>query len=263
VLLSVCSLTKEYTFHSPFSKSVIVRAADNVNFDIDEGSVTALIGASGSGKSTLSRCLAGVERPTHGAIQYRGTAVSQMSKQQIREYRRNVQLVFPDAAGTINPRFTAASAVAEPLRVAESGDQEERRQRAIYWMDQVGLPPAIASRPALELSGGERQRLAIARALVLSPEVIIFDESFSSLDLRVADRLLTLLSRLRASYRFTYLFVGHDLALFTRMCSEVAVMYEGNIVERKSIDNFLSGPAHPYSRELVRSLPGGRQRWLA
>jgi ABC-type glutathione transport system ATPase component len=263
VLIEARSLTKEYTRKSFFSELVTVRAIDNADFHVEEASVIALVGASGSGKSTLARCLAGLERPTRGTILYRGEDIFSMSQPQMRDYRRKVPIVFQEAASTINPRFTAASAVAEPLKIAGMRSRQERNERAIHWMAQVGLKRPAADRPALELSGGERQRLAIARALIANPEVIIFDESFSALDLPVATRILTLLDRLRDPGNLTYLFIGHNLALLARICQDVAVMYEGRIVDRESMQNFLTRPTHAYSRELVRAIPRLPPGWLA
>jgi ABC-type glutathione transport system ATPase component len=254
MLLGTRNLTKEYELHRPFCRPVISRVLDNVDFQIDAGSVTAVVGASGSGKSTLSRCLAGLEPSTRGVVTYRGTDITRLSQPDRRDFRRNVQIVFQHAAASINPRFIAAEAVAEPLRIAKTGNGHEQMQIAIYWMEQVGLSAAIAEKPALELSGGERQRLAIARALISIPQVIIFDESFSALDLPLAFRILSLLDRLRGSSGMTYLFIGHDLTLLSRICTDVAVMYGGRIVERASMSHFLSGPAHPYSRELVQAV---------
>jgi peptide/nickel transport system ATP-binding protein len=261
MLLETHSLTKTYAERRGFSKPLTFRALDNVDFQVDGGSVTAVVGASGSGKSTLSRCLAGLEKPTLGAVSYCGTDVTRLSKPDWRIFRRNVQIVFQHASASINPRFTAAAAVAEPLRIAAKGNRREQTQRATYWMEQVGLSPTAAGKPALELSGGERQRLAIARSLISLPQVIIFDESFSSLDPPLASRILSLLDRLRASHGFTYIFIGHDLALLSRICTEVAVMYGGRIVERETVHHFLSAPAHAYSRELVQAIPRLPEDW--
>jgi ABC-type dipeptide/oligopeptide/nickel transport system ATPase subunit len=255
MLLEARDLTKQYALRRLFGGTVISRALNNVDFQIETGSVTALAGASGSGKSTLSRCLAGLESPTRGVVSYRGTDMIGLSKPDRLDFRRNVQIVFQHAAASINPRFTAAAAIAEPLRISRKGDEHEQTQLAMYWMEQVGLSATAAKKPALELSGGERQRLSIARALISVPQAIIFDEAFSALDLPLTSRILGLLDRLRVSYGFTYLFVGHDLTLLSRICTTVAVMYGGRIVERESMNHFLSVPAHAYSRELVRAVP--------
>ncbi len=262
MLLETQGLTKEYSRRNFFSKPVMVRALDHVDFHIDYGSVTALVGASGSGKSTLARCLAGLERPTGGAVLYRGKDVSHMTRDEMRDYGRKVQIVFQGAAGTINPRFSAVTAISEPLRIAGVGNRREREQSATYWMEQVELPAVAAKRPALELSGGERQRLVIARSLISNPEVIIFDESFSALDLPVATRLFDLLGRLRASYHLTYLFIGHDLTLMAPVAREVAVMCTGKIVERGATQSLILSPVHPYSQQLVRAIPRVPPGWL-
>lgn len=261
MLLETRSLSKTYVTRRLFAKPVTFRALDNIDFQVDAGAVTAVAGASGSGKSTLGRCLAGLEQPTRGIVSYCGADVTGLSKPDRRVFRRNVQMVFQNAAASINPRFTAAAAVAEPLRIAGKGSRREQTQMATYWMEEVGISSAAAGKPALELSGGERQRLAIARSLISIPQVIIFDESFSSLDPPLASRILRLLDRLRASYGFTYIFIGHDLALLSRICADVAVMYGGRIVEREPVSHFLAAPAHPYSRDLVQAIPRVPEDW--
>jgi len=262
-LIAVHGLTKDYGRRSLFSRPRITRAVDNVDFHLENASATALIGASGSGKSTLARCIVGLETPTSGSINYRGRDIRRAPGAERSEYRRNVQIVFQEPATTINPRFTAEAAISEPLRIAGIGNLRERRKAALYWMGQLGLPAEYAQRPALRLSGGERQRLAIARALISSPEAIIFDESFSALDLPLASRILTVLTGLRQSRNLTCLFIGHDVTMLARICSEVAVMYAGRIVERESMQTFLGSPAHRYSRDLVRSIPRLAPGWPA
>lgn len=261
MFLETRSLTKTYATRRFFSKPVTFRALDNVDFHVECGSVTAVVGASGSGKSTLGRCLAGLEQPTGGTVSYCGSDVTRLSKPDWRTFRRSVQIVFQNAAASINPRFTAAAAVAEPLRIAGEGNRREQTQMANYWLEQVGISSAAGGKPALELSGGERQRLAIARVLISLPQVIIFDESFSSLDPPLASRILRLLDRLRSSRGFTYLLIGHDLALLSRICTDVAVMYGGRIVEREPVRHFLSAPAHAYSRDLVQAIPRVPDDW--
>ena len=260
MLVEARGLTKDYTTATLFSAPNKKRALDRVDFSLLAGTVTALVGASGSGKSTLARCLAGLEKPSAGEILYRGRGICGITKAcssgfEIREYRRKVQIVFQDTAISINPRFTASEAVSEPLRIGRRGNARERQDWAIYWMERVGLQPGMASRPALELSGGERQRLAIARALIVTPEVIIFDESFSALDPPLTARLLKILARLRESHNLTYLIAGHDLNLLAQISTEVAVMCAGRIVERRPMEDFLGNPVHEHSKQLVRAMP--------
>ena len=252
-LLEARGLRIEYVCGGVFSRTVTV-ALNGLDFHIVEGTCTGLAGASGSGKSTLARCLAGLERPTAGEVLYRGADIHGFSRAKRLDYRRRIQLVFQDAAGSLNPRFTAAEAISEPLRIGGLGSATERHRRAMELMEEVGLP-AVANRPALEFSGGQRQRLAIARALAAAPEAIVFDEALSGLDELTETSILELLARLRDAHRLTYLFVSHDLGLLVRICEEAAILYRGRVVERGPIGNLLATPCHPYSRELVAAIP--------
>jgi peptide/nickel transport system ATP-binding protein len=188
-------------------------------------------------------------------VLYRGRSIA--------ENRYKVQLVFQDPALTLNPRFTVARAVAEPLAILKEGSRREQKQAAIRWMERVGLPADAADRPTLELSGGQRYRIAIARSLTLNPELMIFDESFSALDGPVENLILELLMELRRSHHLTYLFISHDLGLLARWCHEVLVMYRGRIVEAAPIDRLLMAPVHPHSRELVEAIPRFPADWLS
>jgi ABC-type glutathione transport system ATPase component len=254
-LLETRDLTKQYVRKKFLSKPQVSIAVDNVDFHIGEASVTALVGASGAGKSTLARCLTGIETPSHGRVLYRGKDISSLDKTLSLAYRRKVQLVFQEAAVTLNPRFTGVSAVAEPLAIAGLGNPASRAEQALHWIEEVGLAPEAASRPALEFSGGQRQRLAIARALTLHPEVIVFDEALSALDPPVQNRILELLAKLRSSYNLSYVFISHDLTLLAKICRDVAVMYRGRVVERAPMETFIAAPAHPYSKQLVQAIP--------
>jgi ABC-type dipeptide/oligopeptide/nickel transport system ATPase subunit len=230
-------------------------ALDGVDFHINQGTSTGLAGASGSGKSTLARCLAGLEKPTAGEVLYGGADISRLRGAERLVYQTRMQLVFQDAAGSLNPRFTAGAAVSEPLRIAGLRNAGERRHRAMQLMAEVGLPPGAADRPALEFSGGQRQRLVIARALAAGPEMILFDEALSGLDQRVQTSILELLKRLSEAHQLTYLFVSHDLGLLGRICKEAAVLHHGRVVVRAPIGDLLATPCHPYSRELVEAIP--------
>ena len=192
-----------------------VRALDGVDLSIAPGSTTALVGQSGSGKSTLARCLARLEQPDAGEI------ISPAG---------GVQLVFQDAAGSLNPRMRAAEIVAEPLAI-RGCPRAERRRRALELMAQCGLPPDSAERLPLEFSGGQRQRLAIARALTLEPALLILDEALTGLDLSIQAQILNLLADLQDARGLTYLHITHDLSLALRMAGQIAVMHRGRIVE--------------------------------
>jgi ABC-type glutathione transport system ATPase component len=255
LLLEARDLTKKYVQNRFPAKARITIAVDDVTFAIDRGSTLALVGASGSGKSTLVRCLLGLERPTSGSAFYRGTDIFRLSRAQAIQFRRKVQLVFQDESAALNPHFSAAEAVSEPLKIAGIGTSAERKMQAARWMGNVHLLPAMADRAALEFSGGERQRLAIARALIGNPELVIFDEAFSALDNSIQGHLIDLVRELRRAHNFTCVFVSHDLSFLARICETVAVMNHGSIVERSSMDALLSAPCHPYSKALVRAIP--------
>lgn len=229
---------------------------DDVDFTIPQGSIRGLAGASGSGKSTFARCVAGLEAPTRGKVLFRGTGISDLPKRHRLQFHRSVQLVLQDASTALNPRFTAARAIAEPLEIAGMGTLGDRRARALHWMETLGLDAAAADRPVLEFSGGQRQRLSIARALIGDPDFIIFDESFSALDVPLRAQTLDLLRALHAKRRSGYLLISHDLSLLARICEEIAVMYQGRIVEIARPLELLSRPAHEYSRKLVQAIPG-------
>jgi ABC-type oligopeptide transport system ATPase subunit len=231
-------------------------AVDDVDFAIRQGSICGLAGASGSGKSTLARCLAGLEAPTRGHVLFRGAGISDLSRADRLQFHHRVQLVLQDASNALNPRFTAARAIAEPLAVAGMGTAASRRSQALYWIETLGLEDAAADRPVLEFSGGQRQRLTIARALIGNPEFVIFDESFSALDMPLRAQILDLLSALRAKQDCGYLVISHDLSLLARTCDEIAVMHRGRIVEIARPAELLSNPVHEYSRKLVQAIPG-------
>ena len=198
-----------------------VTALDGVSLSLARGTTLGLVGGSGSGKSTLARCIARFERPDSGDIRIGGRA----------DYGpEDVQLIFQEAAASLNPRFTAAEAIEEPLVVLRRGSQEERRRLARERLEAVGLPADAAEKPALAFSGGERQRLAIARALIVEPQLLILDESFSGLDLLLQAQMTALLSDLRRRFRLTCILISHDLSLVSRVADETAVMARGSIV---------------------------------
>ena len=254
-LIETRALRKEYVPRNSYTGLSKTVAVDDVDFIVPQGSIFGLAGASGSGKSTLARCLAGLEAPTRGNILFRGTDLGDPSKTGRRQFHRCLQLVLQDASSALNPRFTAARAVAEPLAVAGVGTAASRRSQALDWMETLGLETAAADRPVLAFSGGQRQRLAIARALIGNPEFVIFDESFSALDMPLRAQTLDLLTSLRAKQRCGYLLISHDLSLLARICDEIAVMYRGRIVESAGPAELLSHPMHEYSRKLVQAIP--------
>jgi len=231
-----------------------VHALRGIDVEIHKGEYVAIMGPSGSGKSTLARCLAMLERPDSGEIWLEGESLSVGNPQQAARLRPKIQLVFQDSAGALNPRFSAAEIIAEPLEIQRRESGPRLRERALELMEEVGLPPDWANRRPLEFSGGQRQRLAIARAIALQPAFLILDESLSGLDLSTQAQVLNLLLDLQSAHSLTYLLISHDLTLVGQIADFVAVMHQGKIVERGSRQQVLGSPQHAHTRKLVGSV---------
>lgn len=235
-----------------FARKVsVVEALQDVDFEVAASSVTALVGESGSGKSTLARCLALMERPTNGEIWFEEADVSKLQRHELKWFRRAVQMVAQDASGSLNPRFTAAQIISEPLEVHGWEPGQELRSRVCELMNEVGLLSSWAKRRPFEFSGGQRQRLAIARALALQPSLLILDESLSGLDLSTQAQILNLLLELQERHRLTLLLISHDLSLVGQVADYVAVMEQGRIVEQGPRQEVFARPEHPHTRELL------------
>jgi ABC-type glutathione transport system ATPase component len=233
-------------------KSFAGRAAiQDVTFSLERGRTLGLVGPSGSGKSTLARCLALFEVPTSGEIRLDGRDLCSLNRRERAAMRAEIQLIFQEPASSLNPRFTAAQIVTEPLLIRGAGTRKTRRQRAAELMETVGLSREALETPALEFSGGERQRLAIARALAVEPKLLILDESFAGLDLSVQAQVANLLRDIQARRGLTYVVISHDLGLVWRMAGEIAVMEHGRIVEHAGVAEMLARPQHPLTRELL------------
>lgn len=250
-LMQVRGLNKRYTQRSPFSqKKFVVDALQDVDLEIQPQCLNSVVGESGSGKSTLAACLAFLETPDSGQIWFEGNEISS-GEANVAPLRRKIQLVFQDSAGALNPRFTVAQTIGEPLEIQKLAAGKALRQRECELMEKVGLPLILADRFPLQLSGGQRQRLAIARALALNPSLLILDESLSGLDLLTQAQILRLLLELQASHALTYLLISHDLSLVGQVADYVAVMQRGRVVERGTREQVLANPQHDHTRELV------------
>jgi ABC-type glutathione transport system ATPase component len=252
--LQAKGLSKRFAQRAPFSRrKFVVDALKNADLDIQPCCVTAVVGESGSGKSTLAACIASLQRPDSGQIWFEGNEISNASIHELAALRPKIQLVFQDSAGALNPRFTAAQVIEEPLEIQKLASGKELRQRACELMELVGLSADCAERHAMQLSGGQRQRLAIARALALQPALLILDESLSGLDLITQAQILKLLLQLQTSHALTYLLISHDVGLVGQAADFVAVMHQGTIVEQGTRAQVLNAPQHEHTRELVAS----------
>jgi oligopeptide/dipeptide ABC transporter ATP-binding protein len=254
-LMEVTGLTKQFALKTPglFGKRLgTVQALNDVSFAIGRGETFAIVGESGCGKSTLARTLLGLHAPDEGAIRLEGATLAPTAEKRAPAFRRRLQMIFQDPYASLNPRLTAAESVAEPLVIHGLGGRRERTAEAAR---AVGLEPADLAKFPHAFSGGERQRIAIARALVADPELIVADEPLSSLDVSIQAQIIELLSRLKDERRLTYIFISHDLAVVEHLADRVAVMYLGRILESGPAESLFKRPSHPYTRMLLEASP--------
>jgi peptide/nickel transport system ATP-binding protein/oligopeptide transport system ATP-binding protein len=255
-LLEVRSLVKHFVRrHGLWRPPFLVRAVDDVSFFIGEGEMFGLVGESGSGKSTTGRCILRLIEPTSGDVFFRGENVLQFSRARMRQARRDMQIVFQDPYSSLNPRMRAGDIVEEPLIIHKLGSRAQRRARVAELFALVGLDENHLKRFPHEFSGGQRQRIGIARALALSPALVIADEAVSALDVSIQAQVVRLMLELKDRLRLTYLFIAHDLRLVENICDRVAVMYLGKIVEMGNTHTLFSNPRHPYTRALLSAVP--------
>ena len=247
-LLEVRDLTKVFPLGSGS-----VKAVDGVSFTLNKGETLALVGESGSGKSTTGRLVLRLTEPTAGVIHFDGADITASKR---RDLRRRAQLIYQNPYASLDPRFTVAQIIEEPLKVFRVGDRSSRRARARDLLERVALPSTMLQRRPAELSGGQRQRVAIARALALSPDLVVCDEPVSALDVSVQAQVLDLLVELQADTGVAYLFVSHDLAVVRQLAHRVAVMRNGRIVDTGTTAGLFSDPQHEYTRELLAAIPG-------
>jgi peptide/nickel transport system ATP-binding protein len=256
-LVDVTDIHKAYTLRraTPFSPAQQVFAVNGVSLSIETGQSLGIVGESGCGKSTLARLVMALEKPDRGQMRFAGRDLHALSTADLRTARRDFQMVFQDPYGSLDPRLTVERIVAEPLDVLERPSRSERRTRVAATLATVGLRAGDMEKYPHEFSGGQRQRIAIARALITQPKLIVADEAVSALDVSVQAQVLNLMADLQQRLGITYLFISHNLAVIDHLCSRVAVMYLGRIVEQGSTATLFARPAHPYTKALLAALP--------
>lgn len=255
-LLRVDHLVKEFRNSRGFRRAgPPIRAVDDVSFTVDEGETFGLVGESGSGKTTTGRSILRLIEPTSGDVYFKDLNVRALSRAGLRAARRHFQIVFQDPYSSLDPRMRAGAIVEEPLAIHRIGTPTERRAKVRHLFELVGLDVDAVAKYPHEFSGGQRQRIGLARALALEPSLIVLDEPVSALDVSVQAQVVNLLLDLQERLGLTYLFIAHDLRLVREVCSRVAVMYRGRIVEIASTARLFDAPAHPYTRALLSAIP--------
>ncbi|MFM1889811.1 MAG: Oligopeptide transport ATP-binding protein OppF, partial [Planctomycetota bacterium] len=252
-LLQVVDLKTHFPIRRGFLQRVVghVKAVDGVSFRLAKGETLGLVGESGCGKTTVGRTLLRLIPATSGRVIYKGESVFDQPAAEMRRLRREMQIIFQDPAGSLNPRMRVASIVGEPLEVHGLATGEELRDRVENLLVRCGLWKSAADRYPHEFSGGQRQRIGIARALALEPKLIVCDEPTSALDVSIQSQILNLLKDLQDEFGLSYLFISHDMAVIHHICDRIAVMYDGKIVEEGDREEIIERPKHPYTQALL------------
>lgn len=234
----------------------LLHAVDDVNLSIAKGETLGIVGESGCGKSTLGRVIIKLLEPTEGSILFEGTDIAGMKSRQLKEFRKDAQIIFQDPYASLNPRMSVFDLIAEPMIVNHIGkSKSELRDRVLELMETVGLAPRLASAYPHELDGGRRQRIGVAHALAVNPKFIVCDEPVSALDVSIQAQILNLLMDLQEKRNLTYLFITHDLSVVKHISNEIAVMYLGQCVEKASAEELFINPLHPYTKALLEAIP--------
>jgi dipeptide transport system ATP-binding protein len=256
IVLRARDLKMHYPVTTGFArKTAVLKAVDGASFDLNRKKTLAVVGESGCGKSTLARMVTMIEEPTAGSLEIGGTDLVRATKQERGALRPKVQIVFQNPFGSLNPRQKIGNALEEPLAMNTALSRVERREKARSMMQAVGLRPEFYDRYPHMFSGGQRQRIAIARALMLDPDILVLDEPVSALDVSIQAQVLNLLADLQERLELAYLFISHDLSVVKHIADEVMVMYLGKPVEQASRENLFANPRHPYTKALLSATP--------
>ena len=256
-LLRVRGLTKHFPVRGGIFMRTMgqVHAVDDVSFELDVGETIGLVGESGCGKSTVGKTLLRLHEPTAGEVLFEGRDITTMGRAELRQLRRNIQIILQDPFESLNARHTVGKILEEPFVIHRIGTPPERRRWAAELLERVGLSPAAASRFPHEFSGGQRQRIGIARAIALRPKLIVCDEAVSALDVSIQSQIINLLLDLQREMHLALIFIAHDLAVVKHVSDRIAVMYLGEVVETASANNIYASPRHPYTQALISAIP--------
>ena len=238
-----------------FGKKQVVKAVNDVSFEVMEHETFGLVGESGCGKSTLGRTLVKIYEPTEGKIEFMGKDITKLNGSEMQDFRRNVQMIFQDPYASLNPRMTVGEIIREPMEIHNIGPPKERDEKVASLLETVGLKPDHVRRYPHEFSGGQRQRIYIARTLALDPKFIVCDEPISALDVSIQAQIINLLERIQRERGISYLFIAHDLGAVKHISNRIGAMYLGSLVEIGSSDDLYHHPLHPYTQALLASIP--------
>ncbi len=257
-LLQIVNICKHFDYKRsfmPLGKPQVIKAVDDVSFDIYKNETLGLVGESGCGKSTLGRVILRLLEPTSGSVFYEDVELNRLKPEELRRFRTKVQIVFQDSYSSLNPRHKVGDIIAEPMTIHTEMSSREIKERVQELIGLVGLKPGHAKRFPHEFSGGQRQRINIARTLALYPSFIVCDEPISALDVSIQAQVINLLRDLQAQFNITYLFIAHDLSMVKHISDRIAVMYLGKIMELASSKDLFNNPLHPYTQSLISAIP--------
>ena len=258
VILKVRNLTKEFKIksHKLGERPQILHALTDVSLDVYQGETLGIIGESGCGKSTFGKCLVQLHKPTRGSVEYQGVNILELKKGQMKNIKKEIQMLFQDPFSSLDPRMTAGKLVEEPMIAHKTEkDRKSRSKKALQLLQTVGLDIQHVHRYPHEFSGGQRQRINIARALALNPKLIVCDEPVSALDVSIQAQVLNLFNQLQREYGLTYVFISHDLSVIKHISDRIAIMYLGRIVEICRAQELYENPLHPYTKALLSAIP--------